>query len=420
MDEIVINGGEILNGRILISGAKNAALPALAAAIMAPGVTALTNIPDVKDVRVMSELLTQLGAEIDRVTDTFRVNASDITSFEAPYNLVRTMRASVLLLGPLLSRLGKARVSLPGGCAIGNRPIDIHLKAFSKMGAEVELRHGMIDIRADKLTGGILVLDFPTVTGTENIMMAAVKADDVTEIHNAAMEPEIVNLADMLNSMGAEIEGAGTDRIVVHPVKSLNACEHRIIPDRIEAGTFAAAAAITAGCIQICNVIPGHLTSLLSKLDQAGVSIAVEKDRILVQGVPGPKAVDIQTAVYPGYPTDLQAQFMALMCLADGESVITETIFENRFMHVAELIRMGADITIRGRAAIVRGVDNLLGSEVMATDLRASASLVLAGLAAQGRTRVLRVYHLDRGYENLVGKMQSMGADIQRIPGRKP
>jgi UDP-N-acetylglucosamine 1-carboxyvinyltransferase len=420
MDEIVIQGGKPLTGQVKVSGAKNAALPALAATLMCPGKTVLHNIPDVRDVRVMVQLLTQLGLIIKRDNNTITVDATHLASHEAPYDLVRTMRASVLLLGPLLSRLGKARVSMPGGCAIGNRPIDIHLKAFSEMGAEVQLTHGMVDIQSGTLSGGNLYLDFPTVTGTENIMMAALSAHDETVIHNAAMEPEIVDLANLLSGMGATISGAGTDRITVSPVKTFKQCEHRIIPDRIEAGTFAAAAAITGGSIELLDVIPDQLTSMLAKLEQAGVILEVGTDSLRVQAAPVLKPVNIQTAVYPGYPTDLQAQFMALMCHADGESVITETIFENRFMHVAELNRMGAEITVRGRNAIVRGNRSMLGSEVMATDLRASASLVLAGLAAQGETRVLRIYHLDRGYENIVGKMLSLGALIERVPGRKP
>jgi len=420
MDEIVIQGGNPLNGTVTISGAKNASLPIMAASIITGGKTLLKNMPDVRDVRVMCQLMEQLGCEWNRDGNLLEIDSTSITSIEAPYDLVRTMRASVVLLGPLLARFGKARVSMPGGCAIGTRPIDMHLKALIKMGAEVDLEHGMMELRCEGLKGSSIYLDFPTVTGTENIMMAAMGAEGETIINNAAREPEIVDLAMFLQKLGADIQGAGTDTIRMTAEKKTNRVTHSIIPDRIEAGTYAIAAAITGGELEIQNVIPEHLTAVLAKLGQAGTEVEVFPHSVHVKAGRTIHPVNLQTAVYPGYPTDLQAQFMALMCLAEDESVITETIFENRFMHVAELNRMGAEISVRGRNAVVKGVGHFTGAEVMATDLRASASLVLAALATPTKTRILRVYHLDRGYESIVSKLRDVGAEIERITGRRP
>ncbi len=417
MDELIIRGGRPLQGVLRVSGAKNAVLPAMTAAILVPGVTRLENVPDVRDVAVMARLLTQLGASVSRTDDVMEIDATGVTACEAPYDLVRTMRASILLLGPLLARIGHARVSLPGGCAIGNRPVDIHLKAVEQLGAVVTIEHGMIDVRADSLTGGDVYLDFPTVTGTENIMMAAVACRTTTRIMNAAREPEIEDLGRLLNAMGFHIDGAGTETVTILAGGHAQSATHRIIPDRIEAGTYAMAAAITGGCLTIENANPRHLTAVLTKLEQAGMRVSVGANSLSVDSIRPIRSLDLTTAVYPGYPTDLQAQMMALMCLSEGESLITEAIFENRFMHVAELNRMGANISIRGRTAVVRGVESLLGAEVMATDLRASASLVLAGLAARDQTRILRIYHLDRGYDDLVGKLTAVGADVERVSG---
>jgi UDP-N-acetylglucosamine 1-carboxyvinyltransferase len=420
MDEILIRGGKCIKGKIEISGAKNAALPALAASILLPGKITLQNIPMVKDIRVMCQLLSQMGAAVEPNQNSIEIDSSGLRNFEAPYDLVRTMRASVLLIGPLLARLGRARVSMPGGCAIGLRPIDIHLKAFAQLGAEIRIEHGMMDIIAEKMTGCDLYLDFPTVTGTENIMMAALGAEGETTIYNAAREPEVADLAGLLKTMGYRIEGAGTDTIRILPAGKISSCKYKIISDRVEAGTYAVAAAITEGDCLISNVEPEHLTALLAKLGQTGVEVEVQANGIRIQGGASIRPVNVQTAVYPGYPTDLQAQMMALLCLADGESLVTENIYENRFMHVAELNRMGANISVKGSNAIVKGVQRLLGAEVMATDLRASASLVLAGLAAKGETRIFRIYHLDRGYQNLVEKLREAGADIERVQGRGP
>jgi len=420
MDELLITGGQKLKGQIPISGSKNAVLPILAASLIVPGTVKVQNVPQVKDVGVMCGILENFGATTLKEKQTLQINAANLNSFEAPYDMVRRMRASVLLIGPLLARCGRARVSMPGGCAIGTRPIDIHLKAFSQMGADVDLEHGMIDIKADRLKGSEIYLDFPSHTGTENIMMAAVGARGETTITNAAREPEIKDLARFLIAMGAKIEGAGTEKIIIKPPVMIKSCTHSVIPDRIEAGTYAIAAVITGGELEISNVIPEHLTSVLAKLGQTGADIEVKPRCIKVRAGKKIRPVNLQTAPYPGYPTDLQAQFMALLCLAEGESVITERIFENRYMHVGELNRMGANIVLRDRNAMLRGVPSFMGAEVMATDLRASASLVLAGLAAEGKTTILRMYHLDRGYENLVEKLSNTGACIQRISGRNP
>ncbi len=419
MDEIIIKGGMPLKGEVVISGAKNATLPAIAAAVLSEGLTQLHNVPEVRDVRVMIRLLERMGARCNFSDENLRIDTSGMNQTEAPYDLVRKMRASVLLLGPLVARFGKAGISLPGGCAIGNRPIDIHLKALKQMGAHIDLVHGNVEVSATRLKGGDIYLDFPTVTGTENIMMAATKAESKTRIFNAAREPEIANLADMLNKMGADIIGAGTETITINPAGKLHGCDHSIIPDRIEMGTYAIAAIMTGGTIKIKNCCPEHLKAVIVKLKEAGADIDENEDTLVVNAPEIINPVDVQTAVYPGYPTDLQAQFMAMMCISSGESVINETIFENRFMHVAELRRLGADIKVADRTAVVRGVPRLSGAQVMATDLRASASLVLAGLAAEGKTQILKVYHLDRGYDHLVEKIQQLGGVVRRIEGRR-
>lgn len=420
MQELRIEGGFKLNGHVDVSGAKNAALPALAATILVDGITTLKNMPDVKDVRSMCLLLESLGAETRRDGKVLRVDTSHLNRWNAPHDLVRKMRASVLVMGPLLARFGRAEVSLPGGCTIGNRPIDMHIKAMQKMGAETKLIQGEEHLTCSNLTGTLFHFDRPTVTGTENVMMAATSASGETILENAAREPEVGDLADLLSGMGAEIEGAGTDTIRIVGKHPLKGTEHTIIPDRIEAGTYAIAGPVTGGCLTLENVQPRFLTSLISKLSEAGVSVSEHDNKMTVSGCPPFKPVNITTAEYPGFPTDLQAQFMAMMCLADGESVITENIFEDRFKHAPELNRMGASIAIRGRNGFVQGVQGLSGAAVTASDLRASASLVLAGLAARGETRILRIYHLDRGYERLDDKLAGLGARVHRISGDKP
>jgi len=403
-----------------VSGAKNAALPALAATILVDGCTTLENMPDVKDVGSMCLLLESLGARTGRTGKTVHVDTTGISRWTAPHDLVRKMRASVLVMGPLMARFGRAEVSLPGGCTIGNRPIDLHIRAMQKMGAETHLISGEEHLTCRRLKGVRFHFDRPTVTGTENVMMAATAAEGITVLENAAREPEVVDLASLLRNMGAEIEGAGTDTIRItggHPLKSSS---HRVIPDRIEAGTYAIAAAMTGGSVTLTSVPPQLLASLISKMTEAGAVITESEDSLTVSGAPPFDPVNITTAEYPGFPTDLQAQFMAMMCLASGESVITENIFEDRFKHAPELNRMGARIVIRGRNGFVQGVDHLSGAAVTASDLRASASLVLAGLAACGETRVLRIYHLDRGYERLDEKLAVLGARVSRVSGEKP
>ncbi len=417
MDKIVVEGGARLSGEIEVSGAKNAALPILASALLARGTCRFQRVPQLNDVRTMGKLLRRLGCGVDG-TETMTIETptgpTQASYYEAPYELVKTMRASVLVLGPLVARFGRARVSLPGGCAIGARPIDLHLKGLEAMGAKVELEHGYVTVTTDRLRGAHILFDFPTVTGTENLMMAAVLADGRTTLENAAREPEIGELAIVLNKMGARIEGAGTGVIRIDGVTELSAVEHAICPDRIEAGTFMIAAAITGGDVLVKAAIPEHLDSVTAKLRSSGVGVSVEGGglRVVSDGRFGP--VDITTQPHPGFPTDMQAQFMVLAALADGQSMIKEAIFENRFMHVSELARMGADIHVDGRVAIIRGVKSLSGAQVMATDLRASASLVLAGLVAAGKTEVLRVYHLDRGYERIERKLRKVGATIER------
>ena len=415
MNKIVIEGGISLNGSVNISGSKNAALPAIASCILTGGWHQVHNVPSLKDIATLKMMMSGMGLAFKEEKNILSVNSDNIKEYEASYDLVKTMRASILLLGPLLARMGRARISMPGGCAIGARPVNLHLKALAAMGVEMSLDHGYIDAKADRLTGADIFFDNSTVTGTENIMMAAVKAEGQTILRNAAKEPEIVDLANMLRSMGARIDGDGTDTIIIDGVRELMPTEHSIIPDRIEAGTFMIASTMTKGDIKIDNCIPEHLTAIIEKLRSVGAAIEIIDNTIIVRGPDVINSVDIKTMPFPGFPTDLQAQFMTLMCIARGSSVITETIFENRFIHVSELKRMGADITINGNQALVRGRDRLLAAPVMATDLRASASLILAGLVARdGRTEVHRIYHLDRGYESLEKKFQALGARIWR------
>ncbi len=415
MEKIIIHGGRRLTGSVQVSGAKNSALPLLFATLLAPGVHRLDNVPSLRDIGTTERLLMAFGAQIERQDNQCRVNATDIQSVEAPYDLVRTMRASVLALGPLLTRLGHARVSLPGGCAIGARPINLHLKGLEAMGARIELDHGYVEARAKRLKGAHIYLDVPTVGGTENLMMAAVLAKGTTVLENAACEPEIVDLAEALSGMGAVIQGAGSDRIIIDGVDELRPMDFSVMPDRIEAGTFMVAAALTRGNVLVDGARAEHLEALICKLREAGVEVTAEANGLRVKGPRRLTPVDIKTSPHPGFPTDMQAQFMALMVLADGTSMISENVFENRFMHVCELQRMGADISIEGGRATVKGVKGLLGAPVMATDLRASACLVLAGLAADNTTEVRRIYHLDRGYERIEEKFCQLGARIERV-----
>lgn len=417
MEKLVIEGGRQLFGEVTISGAKNAALPLIAASLLAPGVHTLHNVPNLRDTRTILRLLESLGLSWERTGSTLKIDGTGLNCSEASYDLVKTMRASVLVLGPLLARLGRAKVSLPGGCAIGARPINFHLMGFEQLGVTCDIKHGYVDARIDgRLLGGTVYFDIPSVTGTENLLMAAALAKGTTVIKNAAREPEIGNLIDMLTSMGADIEGRDSSRLTINGVEQLQAAENRIIPDRIETGTYAMAIGAAGGDAVISNCNPSHLPSLLDKLRLAGIGVEVGDDslRIVSSDNKSIQAVDVTTMPYPGYPTDLQAQFMALMSMSSGLSVIHETIFENRFMHVAELQRMGADIKIDGRIAMVKGLGgkHLTGAQVMATDLRASSSLVVAGLAAKGRTEVSRIYHLERGYEDMVGKLTGLGAVV--------
>jgi UDP-N-acetylglucosamine 1-carboxyvinyltransferase len=417
MDRILIRGGRVLSGSIPVSGAKNAALPLMAAGLLADGPLTLTNAPDLADVATMAGLLAHHGLAVERDKTARSITISGAaTDLEAPYDLVRKMRASVLVLGPLLARHGRARVSLPGGCAIGTRPVDLHLKALEQMGAEIEITAGYIEARAPGgLKGARIIFPQVSVGATENILMAAALASGQSEIMNAAREPEITDLAACLMRMGARIEGIGTDRLLVEGVASLGAATHPIIADRIEAGTFACAAAITGGSLLLQGARLDHLGAVTRTLREAGVDVAEEEGGLRVTRSNGLRGADVMTEPFPGFATDMQAQFMALMCVAEGASMITETIFENRFMHVPELSRMGARINFHGASAIVRGVKKLSGAPVMATDLRASVSLILAGLAAEGETIVNRVYHLDRGYERVEAKLAAVGADIERL-----
>ncbi|MDD3813884.1 MAG: UDP-N-acetylglucosamine 1-carboxyvinyltransferase [Desulfocapsaceae bacterium] len=417
MEKLIIEGGKPLYGTVRISGAKNAALPLIAATLLAEGIHTLNNVPDLRDTRTILRLLESLGITWERHGTTLRIDSTNLTYSEASYDLVKTMRASVLVLGPLLARLGKAKVSLPGGCAIGARPIDFHIKGFEQLGVTCRLEQGYVDAEIDgRMQGSTIFFDVPSVTGTENLLMGAALAQGTTIIKNAAREPEIGNLVDMLTVMGAEIEGRGTDRLTIHGVERLYASESEIIPDRIEAGTYLIAVAATGGEVTVTDCNPAHLPSLLDKLRVAGMEIKELGNTITLDatGRQKIKCVDIKTMPYPGYPTDLQAQFMALMAMSDGVSIVHETIFENRFMHVAELHRMGADIAIDGHMAVVKGVGRtgFYGAPVMATDLRASSSLVIAGLAAKGRTEISRIYHLERGYEQMVEKLTALGATV--------
>lgn len=414
MDAILIKGGRKLKGEVQISGAKNAALPLLASALLTGGRNTFKNVPDLKDVGTMARVLSVMGAEVTGKR-TLKVATSSIYNLEAPYELVRTMRASVLVLGPMVARYGRARVSLPGGCAIGARPIDQHLKGLEAMGAKIELRQGYVEASARRLHGANIICDIPTVTGTMNLMMAASLARGRTTIENSAREPEVEELARVLNKMGAHIHGAGTSVIHIEGVDDLHPVEHAIIADRIEAGTFMVAAAVTGGEVLLRGCLPEHLDAVIGKLVKAGAEVEAEAGGIRVRGTGEFRPVDITTQPHPGFPTDMQAQFMVLAALADGQSIITETIFENRFMHVPELCRMGVDIQVQGRTAIVRGPSHFQGTTVMASDLRASAALVLAGLVSGGTTRVRRVYHLDRGYERIEIKLRRLGASIRRV-----
>lgn len=417
MEKLIVEGGKKLQGEVRISGAKNAALPLISATLLAPGSHILRNVPDLRDTRTMLRLLENLGVKHSRHEDTLTIDSTDLTYSEASYDLVKTMRASVLVLGPLLARLGRAKVSLPGGCAIGARPINFHINGLELLGVKCLLEGGYVDASIDgRMKGNVIYFDIPSVTGTENLLMAAVQAEGTTVLKNAAREPEVGNLIDMLNGMGANIEGKGTDRLTIHGVEELSPADCTIIPDRIETGTYLIAIAATGGEGTVTNCIPAHLPALLEKMRATGLVIEETDSTITVrQPTSGQlKSVDITTLPYPGYPTDLQAQFMALMSLASGVSVIHETIFENRFMHVAELQRLGADIKIDGHTAMVKGLamNGLSGARVMATDLRASSSLVIAGLAAHGRTEISRIYHLERGYEQLVEKLTGLGASV--------
>ncbi|MGE5125980.1 MAG: UDP-N-acetylglucosamine 1-carboxyvinyltransferase [Betaproteobacteria bacterium] len=416
MDRIRVVGGRPLEGTVRLSGAKNASLPALCAALLTDAPLVLSNVPEVRDIRTMGRVLQALGASVEfQVGGTVLVRSSAVKSVEAPYDLVKTMRASVLVLGPLVAREGRARVSLPGGCAIGARPINLHLSALQRMGAEIQVEHGYVEARAKRLRGAEIVFDTVTVTGTENVLMAACLADGETVIRNAACEPEVSDLAELLTAMGAAVEGAGTPTVRVLGRERLQGARHRVIPDRIEAGTYLAACAIAGGDVEIQRCVPAHLRAVIEKFRETGVRIEEGPDNLRVRAPRQVRASDVRTLPYPGFPTDMQAQYMALMTQAAGVSTISETIFENRFMHVAELQRMGAQVSVDGRTAVVRGPTPLSGARLMATDLRASASLVLAALAAQGETIVERVYHLDRGYYRIDEKLRGLGADIERL-----
>ncbi|WP_271679396.1 UDP-N-acetylglucosamine 1-carboxyvinyltransferase [Thermomonas mangrovi] len=417
MQKIVVQGGQRLEGEVRISGAKNAVLPILCATLLADAPVRITNVPRLHDVLTTAKLLAGLGAGVVHEGDVLSVDPRSVDRHVAPYELVKTMRASVLVLGPLLARFGDAEVSLPGGCAIGSRPVDLHIKGLQALGAEIVVDHGFIKARSDgRLKGARHVFELVSVGATENVMMAAALAEGTTVLENAAMEPEIVDLADCLNAMGARVRGAGTHTITIEGVASLGACEHAVVADRIETGTFLVAAAMTGGRIVATHARPDTLDVVLDKLREAGAEVTTNGDRIsLDMHGKRPRAVNITTAPHPAFPTDMQAQFMALDCIADGVGVVNETIFENRFMHVNELLRLGADIRVDGHTAVVRGVPQLSGAPVMATDLRASASLILAGLVADGETVIDRIYHLDRGYENIEAKLSALGARIRRV-----
>ena len=415
MDQIRIIGGPPLHGVVEVGGAKNSALPILAASLLGGGECIIDHVPQVRDLVTMGKLLALLGVEVQTEGHQVILEASHVQSIEAPYDLVKTMRASILALGPLLTRLGEAKVSLPGGCAIGTRPVSIHLKALAMMGAEIQVEHGYIHAKARRLKGARIDFDFPTVTGTENLIMAACLAEGTTSLHHVAREPEILDLCAFLTKRGAKILGAGTDTITIEGVSELHGATHWVMPDRVEAGTFVMAGAIAGGDVMIKGCVPDHLGTMFTKIQEMGVDLTESAEGVRVQRTGSIQAVEVKTLPYPGFPTDLQAQMMALMSVAEGTSVMTETIFEGRFLHVPELQRMGASIEVDGPHAVVKGAPNLTGAEVMASDLRASAGLVLAGLAAEGETTVSRVYHLDRGYERLEEKLQALGAQVERV-----
>ena len=420
MDKLRITGGTSLRGEITISGAKNAALPILCAGLLTADTVSLANMPDLNDTSTMLRLLARMGVKAERGADGIvTLQADQVDNLEAPYELVKTMRASILVLGPLLARFGEARVSLPGGCSIGQRPVDQHIKGLAALGADIRIEHGFVVAKAPRLKGASILTDMVTVTGTENLLMAAVLAEGQTVLENAAREPEIVDLAELLIKMGARIHGHGTDRIVIDGVDKLHGAEHRVSPDRIEAGTFLCAVGAAGGDIVLRDVAPDMMGATLDKLTEAGLTLEIGPDWIRGAMQQRPRAVGVRTHEYPGFATDMQAQLMALDTVAQGTSVIVENIFENRYMHVQELRRMGADIDIDGHTAVVRGVERLSGATVMATDLRASASLVIAGLAAEGQTVVDRIYHLDRGYDRMEVKLRALGADIQRLTGKE-
>lgn len=415
MDKMIIHGGERLVGEVEIGGAKNAALPLFMAALLTDEPVKLHNVPFLRDVDTVEKLLTNMGITVNRHGNDAEVHAKDLQTIEAPYDLVRTMRASILVMGPLIARAHEAKVSLPGGCAIGTRPINLHLDGFQALGAEIDLEHGYVHAKAEKLRGTTIDLPIPTVTGTENLMMAAALAEGTTIIENAAREPEVEELGNCLNQMGAKISGLGTKTLTIEGVPSLHGTEYTIMPDRVEAATYMVAAGMTQGNLLLKGARPEHLTAVVDKLREAGMEIKTENGGLRCLLIGPIKSVDAKTLPYPGFPTDVQAQLMAMMCFANGLSVISESVFENRFMHVSELKRMGADIQVEGHSAIIRGKDGLSGAPVMATDLRASASLVLAGLAAHGTTVISRIYHLDRGYERMEEKLRAVGAKIERI-----
>ena len=415
MDKLKIRGGRRLGGEVTVSGAKNAALPILTASLLTADELIVDNVPQLQDVATMLKLLKQMGVAVERDGATLRLKARELSSVEAPYELVKTMRASILVLGPLVARAGKARVSLPGGCAIGARPVDQHIKGLEALGATIRIESGYVVAEAKRLRGARIVTDMVTVTGTENLMMAATLAQGETILENAAREPEVVDLAIALNAMGARIRGAGTDRITIEGVERLHGARHSVMPDRIETGTFLSAVAAAGGSVALRGASANTLTSVLDKLREAGAQIDAQNGALSIRMDSQPRAVSLRTAPYPDFPTDMQAQFMAINCVADGVGTITETIFENRFMHVSELQRLGANISIEGNTATVRGVNKLAGAQVMATDLRASASLVVAALAAEGETTVNRIYHLDRGYEQMEKKLAALGADVERV-----
>ncbi|WP_296660030.1 UDP-N-acetylglucosamine 1-carboxyvinyltransferase [Paraburkholderia sp.] len=417
MDKLVIVGGQKLAGEVTVSGAKNAALPILCAGLLSAEPVHLDNVPDLQDVRTTLKLLGQMGVRTEQSGNHVQLDAANVTNLVAPYELVKTMRASILVLGPLVARFGEAKVSLPGGCAIGARPVDQHIKGLQAMGAEINIEHGFIEVRAKRLKGARIVTDMITVTGTENLLMAAVLADGETVIENAAREPEVGDLAHLLVAMGAKIDGIGTDRLVIQGVEKLHGAKHTVIPDRIEAGTFLCAVAAAGGDVTLRHVRGRILDAVTDKLREAGATIEEGDDWMRVRMDARARAVNVRTSEYPAFPTDMQAQFMALNAVADGTSQVVETIFENRFMHVQELNRLGARITIDGNTALVTGVEKLSGAKVMATDLRASASLVIAGLCAEGETLIDRIYHLDRGYDRMEAKLNAIGANVKRIKG---